>query len=80
MPTPNNHLAASPHRCVRVATVRDVQDACGAPTVAAGTVSATSIQTHWRAAALSAPNDHLAAGPNRPMTVSRRGRIAKISR
>ncbi len=77
MPAPDDHFAAAPHRCVRIASVRDVEGGCRNPTVPARTVSATSIQAHSGWPEFAAPDYHLAAGPDRAMRISRGGRIVE---
>src|SRR5260370_19069346 len=57
-----------------------VRDTSRYPAVRAGTVSATSIQAHRRGPERTAPDDHLAASPNRGVSAAWRGRVGCAGR
>jgi hypothetical protein len=62
---PDNHFATGPHRFVFPPRSRHVHGARRCPTVSAGVVSPASIQVTVSATSKAAPNDHLAARPDR---------------
>lgn len=68
--TPDNHLAASPHRRVVAPTTGHVGRACNCPAITAGIVSPTCVQRITKFI-LSTPNDHLTARPDRRVSKSR---------
>src|SRR5437660_10647889 len=76
--TPDDHVAASPDRCVILSGKRRIRGTSGYPTVGAGTVSATAIKIHAGVAKDAAPGEHLAfGGPHRCVRVSRRGCVVE---
>ena len=72
---PDDHFAAGPDCRVRASAIGRVGGAGGCPTVCAGIVSPTSVQSVLMI--MSAPDDHFTAGPDCRVTVSARGRVGR---
>ena len=73
---PDDHFAAGQHCGVTVSSPRHVSGASSVPTICAGSVYPTSIQSFNDAIIKSsAPDDHLAADPDRCVNSSAIGRV-----
>src|SRR6266550_4009415 len=75
---PDNHLVASPYRCVTGPRGGRVASADHCPTVRAGVVSTAAV--HSARADKAAPNDHFASCPHRCVIVTGRRRTGKARR
>ncbi len=73
--TPDDHLAASPHRRVINSGKRHVCRVGGYPTIAAGTVSPACVKIDQRAAENPCPNNHFGASPYSGVRISWGGGI-----
>ena len=62
--TPDDHFTPGPQRCVVPSCRRRVDGADRCPTIGARIVSAPSVQPAVTTTSDSAPDDHLAAGPD----------------
>src|SRR4030095_3715428 len=71
---PNDHLAASPDRCVLESAMGRVGGAAGCRAISAGIISSAGVKGDF-VVSLSSPNDHFAAGPNCRVTLSDFGRV-----
>src|SRR5207249_1909637 len=71
---PNDHLTTCPYGSVTVSRIGRVGRARWQPTICRGVVSLTCVQIIRRRRAISAPDNHLAAGPNCGVIVSTVGR------
>lgn len=77
---PDNHFAPCPLCGVLPSCGRRIHGARRCPSVSGGIVSSTSIQVTVKAASKSAPDDHLAAGPDRRVLSSCGGCISGAGR
>jgi hypothetical protein len=76
--TPNNHFSAGPDCCVLLSGRGRVGGAGGCPTIRAGIISPAGIPILARPPPrISAPNDHLTAGPDCRMILSNLGRVGR---
>ena len=75
---PDDHPIASPHRGMEVSRFGRVCRARCCPAIGAGIISAAGIKILFGVAIISAPDNHLSAGPDRCMIVPCFGRVSGV--